>query len=383
MWPILFVIPGSDFKIHSYGVMVLIACFSSLAIGVWCARRENINTNAVYELATWLFLGGVVGARGMYVLSHLDTIHNWGDALRSWQGGNVFYGCILGGFTGSVLYWYRRPFPFWVMTDVAAPAVAIGIAIGRIGCFLNGCCYGAVCDRAWAISFPAGSHAWVRQVDAGLISPLASHSLPVHPTQIYASLAGFAVLAVLLVYLPRRRNPGQAMALLMIIYPLSRWPLEVLRGDEPAIFAGMTLSQNISVGLFAGGLAVWFMRSRLAAFHRRDGTPVAAGCARLSGSNLGLGVGPGIHARTSRRSRRVRIKWRPVEEIPRAQVKAAPHDERRAFPGIVPRPEPRARIRLAILVPRLVMDGRVGPEHDIGLFHHFFVFDDVRQVRDR
>ena len=183
------------------------------------------------------------------------------------------------------------------MTDVAAPAVAIGIAIGRIGCFLNGCCYGAVCDRGWAISFPAGSHAWVRQVDAGLISPLASHSLPVHPTQIYASLAGFAVLAALLVYLPRRRNPGQAMALLMIIYPLSRWPLEVLRGDEPAIFAGMTLSQNISVGLFAGGLAVWFMRSRRLPF--TDGTERPSPPARSpvwfqsKGSALGPAFTPG------------------------------------------------------------------------------------------
>ena len=151
------------------------------------------------------------------------------------------------------------------MTDVAAPAVAIGIAIGRIGCFLNGCCYGAVCHLPWAVCFPAGSHAWARQVDAGLISPWAIHSLPVHPTQIYASLAGFALLGLLLAYFPRRRAAGEVMAVLMIVYPLTRWPLEAVRGDEPAIFAGMTLSQNISVALFACGLAVWFgLRGRSA-----------------------------------------------------------------------------------------------------------------------
>jgi phosphatidylglycerol---prolipoprotein diacylglyceryl transferase len=258
MRPILYVIPGCEFKIHSYGVMILFACFAALAIAVWRARRERIDTNVVYELATWLFLGGVVGARGVYVLSHLESIHNLGDVLRSWQGGNNFYGCILGGLTGSILYWLRRPFPFWLMTDVAAPAVAIGIAIGRIGCFLNGCCYGAVCDQPWAVRFPAGSHAWARQVDSGLISPLANNSLPVHPTQIYASLAGLVLLGLLLAYFPRRRAAGQVMALLMIVYPLTRWPLEALRGDEPAIFAGMTLSQNISIGVFACGLAVWF-----------------------------------------------------------------------------------------------------------------------------
>jgi phosphatidylglycerol---prolipoprotein diacylglyceryl transferase len=257
MRPILFVVPGSDFQIHSYGVMVLLACFASLAIGVWRARREKIDSNVVYELATWLFLGGIVGARGVYVLSHLDSIHTLADVLQSWKGGNNFYGCILGGLTGSILYWFRRPFPFWVMTDVAAPAVAIGIAIGRIGCFLNGCCYGAPCDLPWAISFPVGSHAWARQVDSGLISPLALASLPVHPTQLYASVAGFVLLGLLLAHFARRRRAGEVMALLMIVYPVTRWPLEMIRGDEPAILMGMTLSQNISVALFACGLAVW------------------------------------------------------------------------------------------------------------------------------
>jgi phosphatidylglycerol---prolipoprotein diacylglyceryl transferase len=258
MRPILFVVPGSNFQIHSYGVMILLACFAALAIGVWRARRENIEANVVYELASWLFLGGVVGARGVYVLAHLDSIHSFGDILQSWKGGNVFYGCILGGLSGSILYWLRRPFPFWVMTDVAAPCVAIGIAIGRIGCFLNGCCHGAVCDHSWAVSFPVGSHAWVRQVDAGLISPMSMMSLPVHPTQLYASLAGFMLLGLLLAHFPRRRVAGEVMALLMIVYPVTRWPLEALRGDEPAILAGMTLSQNISVAVFACGLAAWF-----------------------------------------------------------------------------------------------------------------------------
>jgi phosphatidylglycerol:prolipoprotein diacylglycerol transferase len=273
MRPILFVIPGWDFKVHSYGVMILLACFAALAISVWRARREKIDPNVVYELATWLFLGGVVGARGLYVLSHLGSIHSLGDVLRSWQGGNNFYGCILGGLTGSILYWLRRPFPFWLMTDVAAPAVAIGVAIGRIGCFLNGCCYGAVCGQVWAVSFPFGSHAWARQVDSGLISPLAMNSLPVHPTQIYASIAGFVLLGLLLAYFPRRRAAGEVMAVLMIVYPLTRWPLEALRGDEPAIFAGMTLSQNISVALFACGVAVWF--------GRRGHSSVTAGAGQL------------------------------------------------------------------------------------------------------
>ncbi len=259
MRPILFVIPGTGIQVHSYGVMIFAACAAALMTAVWGARRQKVSENSVYELATWLFLGGVIGARVVYVAFHLDTIHAPVDILRSWQGGNVFYGCILGGFTGSMLYWVRRPFPFWKMADVAAPAVAIGAAVGRIGCFLNGCCDGAVCSLPWAVRFPAGSHAWARQINAGLIDPSAPASLPVHPTQLYAALAGFLIVALLVAYYPRQRRQGEIMALLMILYPLTRWPIEALRGDEPALFAGMTLSQNISLGLLVGGIAVWIL----------------------------------------------------------------------------------------------------------------------------
>jgi len=145
------------------------------------------------------------------------------------------------------------------MADVAAPAVAIGAAVGRIGCFLNGCCGGALCNLPWAVRFPAGSHAWARQINAGLIAPRAPASLPVHPTQLYAAIAGFLVLALLVAYYHRQRRQGEIMALLMILYPLTRWPIEAFRGDEPALLAGMTLSQNISLGLLVGGIAVWIL----------------------------------------------------------------------------------------------------------------------------
>ena len=254
MRPILFDITAWDIKVHSYGVFILLACSAALLMALWRARRERIDTNVVYELATWLFLGGVIGARGLYVILHPEMIHSFADIFRSWQGGNVFYGCILGGLTGSLLYWCRRPYPLWIMIDVAAPAVAIGAAVGRIGCFLNGCCDGAVCKLPWGVEFPAGSHAWMRQVNAGLISDGSHFSLPVHPTQLYAAAAALAVLGILLVYFPLRRRPGEVMALLMVAYSLTRWPIESLRADERALFAGMTSAQIISLVLVLIGL---------------------------------------------------------------------------------------------------------------------------------
>ena len=149
------------------------------------------------------------------------------------------------------------------MCDAAAPAVAIGAAVGRIGCFLNGCCHGATCDLPWAVRFPTGSHAWVRQLNAGLVQPGDAFSLPVHPTQLYAGAAGLVVLAA------RWPTHGVAsggrvevMALLMILYPLTRWPIEAIRGDEPSIFLGMSWSQNISVVLLLAGLGLWSSRRR-------------------------------------------------------------------------------------------------------------------------
>ena len=263
MRPILFEIPGLGLRVHSYGVMIFCACASALAMAVWRTRREKVITEAVYELATWLFLGGVIGARLFFFIQHPEAFHRVGDLFRTWEGGNVFYGCILGGLTGSILYWLRRPFPFLRMCDVAAPAVAIGAAVGRIGCFLNGCCHGSDCELPWSVRFPAGSHAWMRQINAGQIDPGDALSLPVHPTQLYSAGAGLVLLGLLLQFARRRsRVPGEVMALLMVVYPLTRWPIEAIRSDEPAAFLGMSWAQNISVLLLLAGLGTWWLVRR-------------------------------------------------------------------------------------------------------------------------
>lgn len=258
MRPILFDVPGLGLQVHSYGVMIFCACASALMMAIWRTRREKVASDAVYELATWLFLGGVVGARLLFFIQHPEAFHHVGDLFRTWEGGNVFYGCIAGGLTGSILYWYRRPFPFLRMCDVAAPAVAIGAAVGRIGCFLNGCCHGSVCDLPWSVRFPAGSHAWVRQFNEGLVAAGDPLALPVHPTQLYSAGAALIVLSLLLAYARRRdRRPGEVMAMLMIVYPLTRWPIEAIRSDEPAAFLGMSWAQNISVLLLLAGVVTW------------------------------------------------------------------------------------------------------------------------------
>ena len=257
MRPILFVIPGVNLPILGFSLLLVAATFAALYLTAWRARREGIDPDDVFGLATWLLTGGFVGARVLFVAQHPESIQGPLDIFKVWQGGIVFYGCIIGGLIGSVAYWWRHPFPFRAMADAVAPSLAIGCALGRVGCFLNGCCYGEAADFPWSVHFPAGSFPWSHQVVHGLIPPSAAHSLPVHPTQLYAALDGILLLGLLSAYYPFRRRDGEVMALLMVTYPVTRFFIETLRDDEGVFLLGLTISQFISVVLFPCGVALW------------------------------------------------------------------------------------------------------------------------------
>jgi phosphatidylglycerol:prolipoprotein diacylglycerol transferase len=277
MHRILFTIPGLGFRLHSFSVMMLLACFGALGITFWRARRERIDRESVAGLATWLITGGFLGARAMFLAMHPETVHHPGDVFKVWQGGIVFYGCIAGGLIGSILYWMRHPFPFRAMADAVAPALAVGIVLGRLGCFFNGCCYGAVTEQPLAVSFPAGSIPWRHQVEHGWIAPSAARTLAVHPTQLYAALDGLLLLGLLTWYFPRRRRDGEVMALLMIVYPILRFLNESLRDDELPVIAGLTVAQAISVLLFVAGLITWFGLARLPRARHADAVAEGVG----------------------------------------------------------------------------------------------------------
>jgi phosphatidylglycerol---prolipoprotein diacylglyceryl transferase len=262
MRQVLFEIPWLGLKVHGFSVMLVAAAAAGVYLTAWRARREKIDPDVVFELAVWLLTGGFIGARALFLIRNPDTIHSFWDIFKVWQGGIVFYGCIIGGLIGSLMYWARRPFPFWAMCDAVAPSLAIGIALGRVGCLLNGCCFGAVCDLPWAMTFSSETLPWLHHVQQGWISPAAPRSLPVHPAQIYAILDGVTLLVLLSAYFPHRRKDGQVMALLMVTYPVTRFLIESLRDDDPAFALGLTLSQLISAGLFPCGLLAWWWISR-------------------------------------------------------------------------------------------------------------------------
>jgi phosphatidylglycerol:prolipoprotein diacylglycerol transferase len=285
MRQVLFEVPGLHLKVFGYGLMLFFAFVAALQLASWRARREKLDPENIYDLAVWVILGGLVGARLFFVAQYWGTrVHTFADIFKIWEGGIVLYGSILGATVAFFAVWARRRFPLRPMMDVMAPAMALGIAIGRLGCFLNGCCYGDQCDLPWAVSFPGpgvgvpgnaelprpGSPPWSEQVAEGDLPATAAWSHPVHPTQIYSSIDGFILLGLLSAYYPIRRRDGEVFALLMVTYPITRFLIERLRNDETGMVAGMTISQSLSVVFFAGGVLYWLALSRWPAVRHAD-----------------------------------------------------------------------------------------------------------------
>lgn len=266
MWQVLFTVPGLGLKVFGYGMMLFLAFLATMNLASRVARREKLDPDVIYDMALTVFIGGLVGARLFYVLQYWGVrVHRIVDVFKVWEGGIVLYGSVIGGAAAFFLFRIIRPFPLRPYLDVVAPSLALGVAIGRMGCFLNGCCFGDVCNLPWAVSFPEPSPPWQSHAASHLIGSNAHWSLPVHPTQLYSVADGLILCVLLLAYFPIRRRDGEVMALLMVTYPVTRVLIEYLRSDERIFFAGMTISQNISLGLLACGLAFWYALSRMPA----------------------------------------------------------------------------------------------------------------------
>jgi phosphatidylglycerol:prolipoprotein diacylglycerol transferase len=264
MRQVLFTIPiFGGIKVFGYGAMLVLAFVGSTWMATWRARREKLDPEVILDMAFWLFFLGLVGARLFYCIQYWGRgIDSLLDVVQYWKGGIVYYGGILGGVIAFFAYRHFRPFPLRPYLDVMAPAIMVGTLFGRLGCFLNGCCYGDVCNLPWAVSFPKPSPPWERQYNLGLIPPEATHSLPLHPTQLYSALDAVVLLILLTTFYPLRRRDGEVMGLLMITYPITRFLIEYLRNDEGVFFAGLTISQNISILLLLCGFAYWGWLSR-------------------------------------------------------------------------------------------------------------------------
>jgi phosphatidylglycerol---prolipoprotein diacylglyceryl transferase len=274
MKQVLFQIPGPGITIYGFGFMVVVAFYAGMVLAAWRSKRERLDPALIYDLAVCLLLGGMVGARLFYVAEYWgEKVNTIGEVFRVWEGGIVFYGSVVGALAAFLLFRAFRPFPMLATLDALAPSIALGLALGRVGCFLNGCCYGDRCDVPWlAVRFPKNTPPWFAERAQGLIPRDALSSLPLHPTQLYSALDGLILLALLSAYYPLRRRDGEVIGLLMLTYPVTRFLIERLRDDETALASGLTISQAISVFLFGLALAFWSALQQRPAVRLADST---------------------------------------------------------------------------------------------------------------
>jgi len=165
--------------IRGYGVMLLAGVAAGVGLAMRQARRMGLDPEVILGLSFWMFIGGIIGARTFYVVEYWhDFTHNaqgqpnsLGQTLAEITnvtgGGLVVYGALIGGLLAFVAFVRRYSLPGLALCDLIAPSMALGLALGRIGCFLNGCCYGGLCDWPWAVQFPERSPPYMRQAQTG------------------------------------------------------------------------------------------------------------------------------------------------------------------------------------------------------------------------
>ena len=287
-----------DVGCPSYFVLLLSGFLFAIGLGVLWARRIGLSADVIVDLGLAMLLAGVAGSRILHVLVDgyfWDYVHlctdpalvvwpldraectsslydgSWDPVAgvchpshrdcfawaKFWAGGLTYYGGFLGATAAAVFLLRRDRFPFWKAADMAGFAIPMGLAFGRMGCLLAGCCFGARTSLPWALSFPPRSPASDEHAKQHWIQTAKTWSLPVHPTQIYESAASLLVAFVCLyVVLPRKRYDGQVFAASLALYAVARFLIEILRRDARGGMLGLSTSQLIGIGLCVAAFAI-------------------------------------------------------------------------------------------------------------------------------
>ena len=249
--------------VYSYGVMMAIAVMvCSFFLSKDAARTLHLQPEVIFDFAFWVMCAGILGARIFYVLLNLDYFLNdpW-EIVKIQNGGLAWQGGLVGGTIAGIFFIRKNALPFWDTLDVAAPYIALGHAIGRIGCFLNGCCFGK--EVSWGIYFPA-------------------YHARLHPTQLYESASLLLIFFILKNYqkvsntptnsflsvdsskfkeINRQKQncrgtkpPGKVFVLYLILASLERFVVEFFRADHTTTFLGLSIFQGLSLVVVAVAL---------------------------------------------------------------------------------------------------------------------------------
>ncbi|HVP58847.1 MAG TPA: prolipoprotein diacylglyceryl transferase [bacterium] len=239
--------------IRSYGVMLVIAFWLGIEMSSRIAKRRGLDPNRILDMGLVVLVASLAGSRLLYVVSHLSEYqYDKLSVLKIWEGGLTFYGGLIAGVGCGIAYLRWKKLPVLVVTDIVSPYIALGIAIARVGCFLNGCCFGKPTGLPWGCTFPPDSQAgWVER------SALAGKA--VHPTQIYESIACVGMFFLLRWLAKGGRATGTVFFSLLVLYGGWRFGIDFLRYYEPGMMIGginLTWNQVVSLVMIASGLVM-------------------------------------------------------------------------------------------------------------------------------
>jgi len=222
-------------SIYSYGLAIALGFLTGLSLASLKAQKENIDKDIIFNFAFFAFICGIIGARLFYVLEHFsDYTESPLEIIMLQHGGMSWFGGLILGSLCGLIYLKKKQISVYKVLDLIVPFLALAQAIGRIGCLLNGCCFGKV--SSFGIYFPV-------------------HQATLIPTQLYSSLLLLLIFIILRFLQDRPHQPGQILFSYLFLYSLKRFFIEFLRADNPRVIMGLTLFQLISIAIFC--LAVY------------------------------------------------------------------------------------------------------------------------------
>jgi len=268
-------------SIRWYGIMAALGCVAAYIIFLKNKKHAELDTEQIADILFLLIISGIIGARIFYCIEYFDqfkysyteqgvrttnsTFQIFLEMMKIYNGGIVFYGGFICAVISLFFYCRKKHLNFWKVSDMAAPGLAVGHAFGRIGCFLNGCCFGKVTNSSFCAIYPKGTFPAERYPDItqNSIAPQV-HSLHLYPVQLYESFLNI-IIAAILFFLLKKLKTGQTLALYFILYGIVRFSDEFLRGDysqEDLFFNYLKPGQFVSLFLIPMGVVMFIYFAR-------------------------------------------------------------------------------------------------------------------------
>lgn len=245
-------------SLHSYGLFLVAGFFLSTYLASLEAKRRGLDPNIILDAAMPLLLVSILLCRILYFIIYPDQWRGIGEFVQIWNGGLSFHGAIVGALGTLAYFAWRYKVKFGTLCDIVSPGVFAGYAVGRIGCFMNGCCYGHPTNLPWAVPFPS-------EVDRSVLTP------PCHPAQLYATFLGLAFFALIWSVRAKpqfNRFTGQLTLFFLGLYAIERGIVEFFRKGATAPLAfgieWLTLAQLVSIIALVTIAAIWILLLRRA-----------------------------------------------------------------------------------------------------------------------